>query len=115
MTKSFYGTELSSPLMLGTAQYPSPDILRDAVRAARPGVVTVSLRRASAGERAGPAFWGLIQDLGVPVLHNTPGCHTGKAAATTAPMARPVFRTDWPQLAPDAALASLRHECAGLL
>ncbi|MFT9375481.1 MAG: thiazole synthase, partial [Komagataeibacter saccharivorans] len=27
----FYGTELASRLMLGTAQYPSPEILTDAV------------------------------------------------------------------------------------
>jgi thiazole synthase len=94
----FYGTELSSRLMLGTAQYPSPGILADAVRAARPGVVTVSLRRESAGERAGQAFWSMIRDLGVPVLPNTAGCHTVKEAVTTAHMAREVFETDWIKL-----------------
>ncbi|GBQ83010.1 thiazole synthase [Gluconacetobacter johannae DSM 13595] len=94
----FYGTELSSRLMLGTAQYPSPEILADAVRAARAGVVTVSLRRESAGLRAGQAFWSMIRDLGVPVLPNTAGCHTVKDAVTTAHMAREVFETDWIKL-----------------
>lgn len=94
----FYGTELSSRLMLGTAQYPSPEILADAVRAAQAGVVTVSLRRESVGSRAGQAFWSLIRDLGVPVLPNTAGCHTVKEAVTTAHMAREVFETDWIKL-----------------
>ena len=44
----FYGYRLISPLMLGTAQYPSPDILKQAVLAAKPGVITVSLRREGA-------------------------------------------------------------------
>ena len=41
--------------MLGTAQYPSPAILAEAVRASGAGVVTVSLRREAGGEpgRAG--------------------------------------------------------------
>ncbi|GAA4483015.1 thiazole synthase [Gluconacetobacter asukensis] len=94
----FYGTELSSRLMLGTAQYPSPEILADAVRAAQAGVVTVSLRRESVGSRAGQAFWSLIRGLGVPVLPNTAGCHTVKEAVTTAHMAREVFETDWIKL-----------------
>ena len=42
-----YGVELSSRLLLGTAQYPSPAILAEAVRAAAVDVVTVSLRRES--------------------------------------------------------------------
>ncbi|MCP9318464.1 thiazole synthase [Acetobacter persici] len=115
MSKSFYGTVLSSPLMLGTAQYPSPDILRDAVRAARPGVVTVSLRRESAGERAGQAFWGLIQELGVPVLPNTAGCHTVKEAVTTAHMAREVFGTDWIKLEVIGELDTLQPDVFGLV
>ncbi|WP_281649736.1 thiazole synthase [Novacetimonas hansenii] len=94
----FYGTELSSRLMLGTAQYPSPEILADAVRHAQAGVVTVSLRRESAGQRAGQAFWNLIRDLGVPVLPNTAGCHSVREAVTTAQMAREVFGTDWIKL-----------------
>ena len=94
----FYGTELSSRLMLGTAQYDSPAILADAVRAANAGVVTVSLRREAAGAQAGQAFWSLIRDLGVPVLPNTAGCHGVREAVTTAQMAREVFGTDWIKL-----------------
>jgi thiazole synthase len=93
-----YQTQLRSRLMLGTARYPSPAILAEAVRAARAEVVTVSLRRESAGERAGQAFWSLIRELGVRVLPNTAGCHSMKEAVTTAHMAREVFGTPWIKL-----------------
>ncbi|TGR82303.1 thiazole synthase, partial [Mesorhizobium sp. M2D.F.Ca.ET.223.01.1.1] len=69
-----YGTELSSRLLLGTAQYPSPAILADAVKASGTSVVTVSLRREMAGGRAGEQFWSLIRSLGARILPNTAGC-----------------------------------------
>lgn len=93
-----YGSELHSRLLLGTALYPSPDVLADAVRASGTDLVTVSLRRESAGMRAGQAFWSLIKDLGVKVLPNTAGCHSVREAVTTAQMAREVFSTDWVKL-----------------
>lgn len=96
--RAFYGETLPSPLMLGTAQYPSPAILADAFRRSGASVATVSLRRESAGGGAGQAFWALIRDLGVRVLPNTAGCHTAKEAITTAHMAREVFGTDWLKL-----------------
>ncbi|WP_170419781.1 thiazole synthase [Ruegeria arenilitoris] len=95
--KTFYGTELPNPLMLGTAQYPSPAILEQAFRASGAGVATVSLRREGAGG-AGQAFWSMIRDLGVLILPNTAGCHTVKEAVTTAHMAREVFDTPWIKL-----------------
>jgi len=93
-----YGTKLGSRLFLGTAQYPSPDVLADAVRASGTELVTVSLRRESAGMQAGQAFWSLIAGLGVRVLPNTAGCHSVREAVTTAQMAREVFGTDWVKL-----------------
>jgi thiazole synthase len=93
-----YQKSLTSRLLLGTARYPSPAVLAQAVRAARVEVVTVALRRESAGERAGQGFWGLIRELGVQVLPNTAGCHSVKEAVTTAHMAREVFGTSWIKL-----------------
>ncbi len=93
-----YGITLSSRLLLGTAQYPSPSVLADAVRASGAEVVTVSLRRESARARAGDGFWSLIRGLGVRVLPNTAGCHSVKEAVTTAHMAREVFDTPWIKL-----------------
>jgi len=97
----FYGTKIESRLLLGTAQYPSPDILKKAIQASGSQIVTVSLRReASNGktEKTGQTFWKMISDLGVRVLPNTAGCHSVKEALTTAHMAREVFQTNWIKL-----------------
>jgi thiazole synthase len=93
-----YGVDVQSRLLLGTAGYPSPTILAQAVRASRTDLVTVSLRRESSGERAGQGFWSLVRDLDVRVLPNTAGCHSVKEAVTTAHMAREVFGTSWIKL-----------------
>ncbi|MEM0943690.1 MAG: thiazole synthase [Pseudomonadota bacterium] len=93
-----YDTKIASRLMLGTALYPSPAIMTEAVKASGAEIVTVSLRRESAAAREGQAFWQIIQDLGVRVLPNTAGCHTVKEAVTTAQMAREVFGTPWIKL-----------------
>jgi len=93
--KPFSGTPLPNPLMLGTAQYPSPAILEQAFRDSGAGVATVSLRRESG---AGQTFWQMIRELGVLILPNTAGCHTVKEAVTTAHMAREVFDTRWIKL-----------------
>jgi len=93
-----YGVTLESRLMIGTARFPSPAVLRQAIEAARAEVVTVSLRRESGAERSGQAFWSLIRELGVRVLPNTAGCRTVKEAVTTACMARELFGTTWIKL-----------------
>ncbi|HEY2276433.1 MAG TPA: thiazole synthase [Steroidobacteraceae bacterium] len=93
-----YGTELASRLLLGTARYPSPAVLTQAIRAAAAEVVTVSLRREAGGERAGQGFWSIIRGLDLRVLPNTAGCHTVKEAVTTAHMGREVFATPWVKL-----------------
>ena len=94
----FYDTELHSCLMLGTAGYPSPAILVDAIKASGTEVVTVSLRRESSGAKAGQGFWSLIREIGLRVLPNTAGCHSVKEAVTTAHMARDIFATSWIKL-----------------
>ncbi len=96
--RAFYGIILDTPLMLGTAQYPSPKILADAFKASHASVATVSLRRESGRKQAGQDFWSLIRDLGVHILPNTAGCYTVKEAVTTAHMAREVFNTPWIKL-----------------
>ena len=99
----FYGTAVASRLLLGTAQYPSPAILTEAIRASATEIVTVSLRRESGAAKpgqalAGQSFWTLIRELGVKVLPNTAGCKTVKEAVTTAEMARELFGTPWVKL-----------------
>lgn len=93
-----YDVELYSRLMLGTAQYPSPQVLSEAIAASGCGVVTVSLRRETAGTGGANTFWSLIQATGARILPNTAGCHSAHEAVTTARMAREVFGTDWIKL-----------------
>ena len=95
---SLYGEPVASRLLLGTAGYPSPAILADAVKASGADVVTVSLRRESAGGQFGQRFLEIIKGLQVRVLPNTAGCRTAREAITTAEMARELFGTDWIKL-----------------
>ncbi len=95
---TLYGETLTSRLLLGTAQYPSPAIMAEAVQASACDIVTVSLRRETAGNSTGGQFWELVRELGVRVLPNTAGCHSVKEAVTTAQMARELFGTDWIKL-----------------
>lgn len=112
---TLYGTAVTSRLLLGTAQYPSPQVLADAVKASRAEVVTVSVRRESAGGSAGQRFWELIRSLGVRVLPNTAGCRTPKEAITTAQMARELFDTDWVKLEVIANDDTLQPDLFGLV
>ncbi len=111
----FYGKTFTSRLLLGTAQYPSPDVLRQSVEASCAEIVTVSLRRESAREKAGQGFWALIKELGVAVLPNTAGCRTVREAVTTARMARELFETDWIKLEVIANDDTLQPEVFGLV
>ncbi len=82
-----------SKLYLGTAGYPSPDILAKSIEAAQPGMLTVSLRRESSAGK-GQEFWNIIKGFDIPILPNTAGCHSPSEAITTAQMAREVFETN---------------------
>lgn len=93
-----YQTQIGSRLLLGTARYPSPAVLADAVKRSGTEIVTVSLRRETAGGRNGGAFFDMIRTLGVRVLPNTAGCHGVSEAVLTAKMAREVFQTNWIKL-----------------
>lgn len=92
-----YDLELSNRLLLGTAQYPSPKILSDAITESGTQMVTVSVRREAGlnvdGGSAGQAFWELIKKTNTKVLPNTAGCHSVQEAITTAHMARELFDT----------------------
>jgi thiazole synthase len=92
------GVSLGSRLFLGTARYPSPSVLADAVEAAQVEVLTVSLRRLSPESQAGQAWWRRIQALGRQLLPNTAGCHSASEAVTLAQMAREIFGTHWIKL-----------------
>ena len=92
------GVRLESRLFIGSALYPSPEIMCRAIEASGAQVVTVSLRRQAPQRGGGASFWELIKGLGVHVLPNTAGCKSAREAITTAAMARELFETNWIKL-----------------
>lgn len=90
--------ELKSRMLLGTSRYPSPAVMRDAIKRSATDVLTVSLRRETAGGHLGSRFWDLLRDLPARILPNTAGCYTVKEAVTTAHLARDLFDTNWIKL-----------------
>ncbi|WP_333794686.1 thiazole synthase [Hyphomicrobium sp.] len=111
----FYGQKIGSRLLLGTARYPSPQVMGDAVSASRAGIVTVSLRREQARGQTGQRFLDLIRALPVRILPNTAGCRTAREAITTAEMARELLETDWIKLEVIANDDTLQPELFGLV
>src|SRR5258708_38691001 len=94
----FYGVELGSRLLLGTARYPSPAVLERAIKASGAEGVTVSLRREGGSGRAGQSFWSFIQSFGLRVLPNTAGCHLGQETGAPPHTGRAPCRTKWIKL-----------------
>ncbi len=91
---------LGSRFPLGTAGYPSPEVLQRAIAASGAEVVTMGLKRelgAGHGGKAGD-FFGMIRATGARILPNTAGCRTAKEAVTLARMARELFDTRWIKL-----------------
>lgn len=93
-------TSLTSRFFLGTAGYPSPQVLVDAIQASEAQVVTVSLKRQAAASEGdgGQHYFSMLRKLKCHLLPNTAGCHTADEAITLAHMAREVFDTSWVKL-----------------
>lgn len=90
--------ELASRFFLGTAGYPSPQVLQEAIAASGTQVVTVGLKRQLAAGGAPGDFYGLVRASGAHLLPNTAGCRTAREAVTLAHMARELFDTRWLKL-----------------
>jgi len=89
---------LKSRLFLGTALYPSPTIMQEAIKASECQVVTVSLKRQAPDKKGGETFWHYVKELGCHVLPNTAGCRLAEEAITIAEMSREIFDTNWIKL-----------------
>ncbi|WP_122893799.1 thiazole synthase [Arcobacter peruensis] len=92
------GKKLDSRLLIGSALYPSPSNMEESIKISQAQIVTVSLRRQNAGDKAGESFWNIIKEMNLEILPNTAGSHSAKEAITTAQMAREVFGTNWIKL-----------------
>ncbi|HSV79475.1 MAG TPA: thiazole synthase [Ramlibacter sp.] len=98
MALQIAGVTLESRFFLGTAGYPSPQVLQQAIAAAGTQVVTVGLKRQLAAAGAPGDFYGLIRASGARLLPNTAGCRSAREAVTLARMARELFDTNWIKL-----------------
>jgi thiazole synthase len=92
------GVTLNSRFLLGTAGYPSPMVLQEAIRVSGAEVVTMGLRRQLAGGAADNGFIEVIRASGARLLPNTAGCRSAREAVTLAQMAREMLGTQWIKL-----------------
>jgi thiazole synthase len=97
MSWSIAGIELESRFFLGTARYPSPAVLEQAIAASGAQVVTVGLKRQLAAGGT-PNDVGLVRGCGAHVLPNTAGCYSAREAVNLAKMARELYETNWIKL-----------------
>jgi thiazole synthase len=92
------GRDFESRLLLGTARYPDPQTMLDAIAASGAEIVTVSIRRLNLADRSGEGVLDLLDRDRLTLLPNTAGCHTAKDAVLTAQLAREALETDWIKL-----------------
>ncbi len=86
------GLTLRSRLILGTARYPSVQVMLDALEATGTEMVTVALRRVSLGTDS-ENLYQVLKDRHYHILPNTAGCYTVKDAVLTARLAREALGT----------------------
>ncbi|MGL1956578.1 MAG: thiazole synthase [Colwellia sp.] len=102
MSLTIYDQSLNSRLLIGSALYPSPQVMKNAILASGSQVVTLSLKRQNPSEKSGQQIWQFLQEVVQQVnghlLPNTAGCKTAKEAVTLAKMSREIFKTDWIKL-----------------
>ena len=98
MEFSLAGVALRSRFLLGTAGYPSPQVLREAISASGAQVVTLGLKRQLAGGTGDNGFIDIIRASGAHLLPNTAGCRSAREAVLLAQMSRELFDTPWIKL-----------------
>ena len=91
------GKTIKSRFLLGSASFPSLDILKNAVLVSEAGIITVSLTRAKFA-LSDNHFYNVLNELSCHLLPNTAGCYSAKEAINTAKLAREVFDTNWIKL-----------------
>lgn len=92
------GKELNSRFLIGTASYPSLEMMCDAIGAAKAEVITLSIKRAASVCPGNDYFWIRIKQLSCHLLPNTAGCKDAKSAIQTALLSRELFATHWIKL-----------------
>ena len=97
-TWTIKGREFNSRLLLGTAMYPSREVMLDALKASGTQVATVALRRVKPDTGKDVNLYKVLRDAGYLILPNTAGCFTAEDAVLTAQLAREALGTNWVKL-----------------
>ncbi|HJN47814.1 MAG TPA: thiazole synthase [Acidobacteriota bacterium] len=97
-TWTIKGREFNSRLLLGTAMYPSREVMLDALKASGTQVATVALRRVKPDTGKDVNLYKVLRDAGYLILPNTAGCFTAEDAVLTAQLAREALETNWVKL-----------------
>jgi thiazole synthase len=87
------GKTYKSRLILGTGKYKTLDLMKQALVAAGPAMVTVAVRRVDLTDQSSQSFWTFLPE-GLPILPNTAGCYNAEDAIRTAHLAREALQTD---------------------
>jgi len=90
--------EFSSRLIMGSARFPNPDTMREAVEVSGAEMVTVAIRRADLNGSARENILSYLKKDKYFLLPNTAGCYTAKEAVLTAQLAREALDTNWIKL-----------------
>jgi len=86
------GKTYKSRLILGTGKYKTLELMKQALIAADPAMVTVAVRRVDLADKSSLSFWKFLPE-GLPILPNTAGCYTADDAIRTARLAREALNT----------------------
>jgi thiazole synthase len=91
---------LNSRFMLGTARYPTPQLLGQAIVASGAQILTVGIKRMMTQDDSGfvPTIRQALADTGARLLPNTAGCYSAREAIELAQMARELYGTPWIKL-----------------
>lgn len=91
-TLTIAGKTYKSRLILGTGKYKTFELMKHALEAADPAMVTVAIRRVDLSDKSSQSFWKYLPE-GLPILPNTAGCYTAEDAIRTAHLAREALDT----------------------
>jgi thiazole synthase len=84
----------NSRLLVGTAKYPSPEVMEAAIEASGAEIVTVAIRRMDPAKPEHSYVYDFIKRKGLTILPNTAACYSVKDAVLTAQLAREALGTN---------------------
>lgn len=87
-----------SRLLLGSARYPDPQTLQEALEASGTELVTLAIRRLDLKSSHSEGILRYLDTDRYHLLPNTAGCYTAKDAVLTAQLAREALETNWVKL-----------------